>query len=126
MSEIIEDRPLGPALAKGWRMRCPNCGAGKLFNGYLKVRDQCEFCNERLSEHRADDAPSWLTMIIVGHLLAPLLLTAFQVTDLPVWAHAIIWPTIAMAMILLLLPRIKGGVIAFQWAKRMHGFDRRP
>jgi len=124
LDQSIEERPLGPALSKGWRMRCPSCGAGRLFEGYLSVRDDCEFCGEHLASHRADDAPSWLTMLIVGHLLAPLLLTAYQVTSLPIWAHAVIWPTLAMAMILALLPRVKGGVIAFQWAKRMHGFDR--
>lgn len=119
-----EPRPLRPALLKGWRRRCPNCGGGELFDGYLKVRKACDICGEDLSHHRADDAPSWLTMMITGHLLAPLLLLSFELFALPTWAHAVIWPTIAMTLIILLLPRVKGAVVAFQWAHRMHGFDQ--
>lgn len=116
-------RPLRPALLRGWRERCPRCGGGHLYDGYLKVRTSCEFCGEELSGHRADDAPSWLTIIVVGHLLAPLILTTYQLVDLPVWAHLALWPTIAMVAVIVLLPRLKGGIIGFQWAHRMHGFD---
>ena len=123
LTEIPAERPSGPALRNGWRQKCPRCGAGKLFSSYLKVRESCDFCSQDFTHQRADDAPSWLTIIVVGHLIAPLLLTTYQVVDLPVWAHAVIWPTLAMVGIILLLPRIKGGIIAFQWAKRMHGFD---
>ena len=52
-----------------------------------------------------------------------MILTAYQVVDLPVWVHAVIWPSLAMVGVIVLLPRLKGMVIAFQWAHRMHGFD---
>ena len=121
--EVPVERPLGPALRNGWREKCPRCGSGKLFDGYLEVRDGCDFCGQDFTHHRADDAPSWLTIIIIGHLIAPILLATYQVVDLPVWAHVVIWPTLAMVGVILLLQRVKGGVIAFQWSKRMHGFD---
>ncbi len=76
-----EDRPLKPALLRGWRRRCPNCGAGPMLRGYLKVRDSCPVCGEELHHHRADDGPAYLTILIVGHLLAPLLL--FTLADGP-------------------------------------------
>lgn len=82
-------------------------------------------CGEEFFHHRADDAPSWLTIIVVGHLIGPLMLTVYQVADLPIWVHAVIWPLLAMAGVLILLPRLKGGVVAYQWAYRMHGFDKR-
>lgn len=62
-------------------------------------------------------------MIVVGHLLAPLMLLANEVLTIPPWAHAVAWPLIAMTLVIILLPRLKGVVIAFQWAHRMHGFD---
>lgn len=117
-------RPLGAALLKGWKRTCPHCGGGALFDGYLSVRDSCDICGEELHHHRADDAPSWLTIMIVGHLLAPVLIGAHELADLPVWVHAALWPMVAMTGVIVLLPRVKGGVVAFQWAKRMHGFDR--
>lgn len=119
-----EPRPLRPAVVKGWRRRCPSCGGGALFDGYLSVQDSCDICGEVYRHHRADDAPAWLTMIVVGHLLAPLMLLSFELFTLPTWAHAVVWPVIAMTLVVVLLPRIKGVVVAFQWAHRMHGFDK--
>lgn len=123
IQEPREARDLRPALVKGWRGRCPRCGGGALFDGYLAVRDSCDVCGEDFHHHRADDAPAWLTMIIVGHLIAPLMLLSFELFTLPDWSHAVIWPVVAMTGVIVLLPRVKGAIIAFQWAQRMHGFD---
>lgn len=49
------ERPLKPALWRGWRRRCPCCGAGPMLKGYLTVRDVCPVCNEELYHQRADD-----------------------------------------------------------------------
>lgn len=117
------DRPLGPALRNGWRRACPNCGGGSLFDGYLHVRDSCDICGEDLHHHRADDAPAWLTIIVVGHIIAPIMIASISFFDWPSWIHAVVWPVIAMTGVIILLPRMKGCVVAFQWAKRMHGFD---
>ena len=68
-----DDRPLGPALRRGWRCRCPNCGEGRIFVSYLKIRDTCDVCGEALHHQRADDGPAYLTILIVGHILAPLI-----------------------------------------------------
>lgn len=116
-------RPLRPALLKGWRGYCPDCGGGALFGRYLKVRESCDVCGLDFSQHRADDAPSWLTMILVGHIIAPLMILSFEILTLPAWAHAVIWPVVGLTAAIVLLQRVKGGVIAFQWAHRMHGFD---
>lgn len=116
-------RPLKEALLKGWKRRCPQCGAGGVFDGYLKVRDECDICGEALHHHRADDAPSWLTIIITGHILGPLMLLVYELADLPLWVHLVAWPTIGMVLVVALLPRVKGAIVAFQWANRMHGFE---
>ena len=50
-----EDRPLGPALRRGWHRRCPNCGEGHLLHSYLKVHDLCPTCGEAMYHQRADD-----------------------------------------------------------------------
>ncbi|MDZ4136398.1 MAG: DUF983 domain-containing protein, partial [Paracoccaceae bacterium] len=71
------DRLLSPALMRGWRLRCPNCGSGPLLRGYLKVRDTCPVCGEALHHQRADDGPAYLTILVVGHVMAPMLLWVF-------------------------------------------------
>ena len=68
---MTEDRPFGQSVRRGFMRRCPNCGQGHMFNGYLTVADSCDHCGEDLSPQKADDGPAWLTMIIVGHLMAP-------------------------------------------------------
>ncbi|MBI1219744.1 MAG: DUF983 domain-containing protein [Rhodobacteraceae bacterium] len=117
-----EDRPMRPAMLRGWRRRCPNCGAGPMLRGYLTVRDSCPVCGEELYHQRADDGPAYMTILIVGHLMAPLLLFIFVEyrPDPLVLASAFCVGTVALS--LFLLPRLKGVLVAIQWAKRMHGF----
>jgi len=116
-------RPLGPALLRGWRRRCPNCGGGPMMQGYLAVRDSCASCGEALHHHRADDMPAWATILVVGHILAFLLLTIEGLFHPPLWVHWATWPAATIYLTMWLLPRIKGMVVAMQWAWRMHGFD---
>jgi uncharacterized protein (DUF983 family) len=111
------------ALGKGVRGHCPACGAGKMFRAYLKVNDTCPNCGEELFHQRADDAPPYVTIVVVGHIIGTLMLLAEEFCpDAPIWLHAMVWPTLALILSLWLLPVFKGGLIAYQWALRMHGF----
>ncbi len=108
--------PFFTGLGRGFALRCPNCGKGELLHKYLKVTATCPACGHDNGQYPSDDAPPYFTILIVGHLVvAPLLLFPF------IWE----WPTaIVLAltvpfvgvMTLLLLPRVKGAVIGFQWA----------
>ena len=118
----VVERPLAPALRNGWRRRCPNCGSGALLRGYLKVHDDCAVCHQELYHHRADDGPAYLTILIVGHLMAPLLHLAFVTWRPEPLVLFTIFAIGCVALSLYLLPRLKGAVIGFQWARRMHGF----
>ncbi|WP_443020502.1 DUF983 domain-containing protein [Shimia sp. Alg240-R146] len=119
---VDEDRPLKPALKRGWRRKCPNCGTGPMLKGYLKVRDHCSVCKQELHHHRADDGPAYLTILIVGHLMAPLLHIAFVKWRPEPLILFTVFAVGCVALSLYLLPRLKGCVVAFQWARRMHGF----
>ncbi|SFI36700.1 DUF983 domain-containing protein [Albimonas pacifica] len=121
-----EARDMRRALRRGWRRTCPACGGGPLFDGYLKVRDHCPACSERLDLHRADDLPTWMTILVVGHLIAPAMLTVWDLWNPPIWVHWVLWPPAALMLSLVLLPRFKGLVVGLQWAKRMAGFAQRP
>ena len=116
------DRPLKPALLKGWRRSCPNCGGGAVLYRYLKVHDSCQNCGQDLHHHRADDGPAYLTILIVGHILAPLLHFVFVNFRPEPWIMALGFGTGCIALSLYLLPRIKGAIIAFQWARGLNGF----
>ncbi|WP_062116412.1 DUF983 domain-containing protein [Aureimonas sp. AU40] len=120
-----EPRDTLQAMGRGFLMRCPHCGKGRLFSGYLKSVDRCEACGEAFEHHRADDLPPYLTIFIVGHLVVALFMGMEQVTDLPLWAHLAIWVPVTIALSLVLLRPLKGATIGLQWAMRMHGFGGR-
>lgn len=120
--DLDDERQLRPALWRGWRRRCPSCGAGPVLKGYLTVREQCPVCQMSFEPQRADDGPAYLTILIVGHICAPVLLWAFVEFRPDPAVLATAFSVAAVAMSLYLLPRLKGAMIAFQWSRRMHGF----
>lgn len=122
----LVERPLKPALLRGWRRRCPNCGKGALLRGYLKVRDTCPDCGEDFRHQRADDGPAYLTILIVGHVMAPLLLFSYARWRPEPLVLAVGFSLGTVALSLYLLPRLKGALVALQWANRMHGFGSGP
>jgi uncharacterized protein (DUF983 family) len=117
-----DDREMKPALRNGWRQRCPHCGTGHLFSGFLTVRDQCGTCGEVLSHQRADDGPAYATILIVGHVMAPLFLWSYFRWQPDPLVMCAVFGIGTVALSLYLLPRLKGIFVAIQWAKRMHGF----
>lgn len=118
----LAERPLWTAVFRGFRRKCPNCGTGPIMKGYLSVRDTCPVCREELSHHRADDGPAYLTILIVGHLMAPLLLVTFNTFRPEPLVLFSIFAVGCVTASLYLLPRIKGAIVGFQWARYMHGF----
>ncbi len=116
-------RNLGQAMRRGFVGRCPNCGEGRLFRAYLKVAPRCPTCGEDLSHQRADDAPPYITMLIVGHVVVAGVLAAEDIfPQSPLWLDALIWLWLTLMLSLALLPRVKGALVGYQWALRMHGF----
>lgn len=93
-----------------------------MLRGYLTVRDTCTVCGEDLHHQRADDGPAYLTILIVGHLMAPMILWAFVTFRPDPLILATVFTIGTVGLSLYLLPRLKGMMVAFQWAKRMHGF----
>ena len=111
-------------LMRGLRRRRPNFGTGAMLTGYLKVRERCLVCTEELYHHRADDGPAYMTILIVGHIMAPQILVVFVRFRSDPMLLGTPFSIGCVALSLYLLPRLKGAMVAFQWAKRMHGFAR--
>ena len=102
---------------------CPNCGEGRLFRAYLKQVDACEACGERFGHVRADDAPQWLTILIVGHIVVPAILIVEQTSPWPLWLSMAVWPAVSLALILWTLPRAKALFIAIIWSSGAPGSE---
>ncbi|MDO5614276.1 MAG: DUF983 domain-containing protein [Paracoccus sp. (in: a-proteobacteria)] len=120
--DTAPERQTGLAMRRGFMGKCPSCGEGRLLNSYLKVNDHCPACGEAMHHQRADDGPAYLTILIVSHLGAPLLLWVYMAFRPSPMAMLIGFSLAAVVLSLLLLPRIKGAMVGLQWARRMHGF----
>jgi uncharacterized protein (DUF983 family) len=116
-------RPIFDALLRGALLKCPACGQGAMFRRYLKVADSCPACGEALHHQRADDAPAYFTIVIVGHVVVSLVLAVEMAYRPALWVHAALWLPLTVLLTLLFLPSVKGALVALQWALRMHGFD---
>lgn len=111
---------LRTALLRGWQGKCPRCGNGPLFGGFLKMRTHCPACNLALEPYRADDAPAYFTILVVGHIVVPLVLAVERYGQQPpLWFHAALWLPLSVGLALYLLPHFKGTVIALLWAHRI-------
>lgn len=119
-------RTLVTAMMHGLRECCPACGEGALYRKYLKVADACPSCGEELHHQRADDAPPYFTMVIVGHIVIAGVLFLERAYAPPSWVHMVLWMPMVIILSLWMLPRVKGALIGLQWAFRMHGFGREP
>jgi uncharacterized protein (DUF983 family) len=118
-----EQVSLSEALWRGFRMRCPNCGVGKLFCGFLKVADRCPACGEELFHHRADDLPPYLVILVVGHAIVPTILAIETAYAPALWLQFLIWLPVTLFSALALLQPTKGAVVGLQWQIGMHGFE---
>lgn len=109
------------ALMRGLRQRCPNCVGAPLYASYLKPVPACGACGTALGHIRADDFPPYLTMVVVGHIVVPLIVLTEQHIGPPGWVHAALWLPLTVILMLFFLPRLKGAIVAFMWTLGLKG-----
>ncbi|PWC32329.1 DUF983 domain-containing protein [Azospirillum sp. TSO35-2] len=112
------------ASLRGLIGACPNCGQGRLLRNFLKPVDHCAVCGEAYGHLRADDAPPWMTILIVGHIVIPSLLAVEQSYEPPTWVHLAVWPLLTLLLTLILLPRCKGLVLGLLWSTGAPGSEQ--
>jgi uncharacterized protein (DUF983 family) len=118
--------PVATGLLRGARGRCPACGQGALFRGYLKPVEACGACHAPLGRIRADDAPPYFTIFLAGHVLLPVAFLVERIWHPEVWVHMAIWlPAYAIACTLLLRP-VKGMVMAWMMRLGLTGDEQGP
>jgi uncharacterized protein (DUF983 family) len=118
----ISDRPWKQAILRGAGGKCPVCGKGSLFKKFMKVTNTCACCGAALHHQRADDAPPYFTIFIVGHILVPLVFIVERVWQPSYLVHAALWLPLTLGLTFALMPIVKGAVVGLQWALGMHGF----
>jgi uncharacterized protein (DUF983 family) len=105
---------VNPFLA-GFAGRCPNCGQGRLFSGYIAVANQCQACGFDLSAADSGDGPAVFIILIVGFIACFGMLFTEIAYRPPIWVELTTWPAVALILSLLLLRPLKGLMLAVQF-----------
>ncbi len=102
---------LATCMARGFAGRCPACGVGRIFDGFLRVAAECEHCHAPLGLARADDAPPYFTILIVGHIVIPAMLLMQKYDDPPTWLLSVIFLPLTVILSVGLIRPIKGAIV---------------
>jgi uncharacterized protein (DUF983 family) len=105
--------PFFTALGRGILNRCPVCGEGPVFRGFLRVVPECAVCGAPLGMLRADDAPPYVVIFLVGHLLVPGVFWVERHHEPPMWLHMAVWLPLFAVLCTLMLRPVKGGVVGY-------------
>jgi uncharacterized protein (DUF983 family) len=106
-------------MGRGLRGRCPACGTTRLFNGFLRVAPQCGNCGAPLGLARADDAPPYFTILIVGHIVIPAMLIMQKTSDPPTWLLSTIFIPLTIVLALGLIRPVKGATVGLMLSFNM-------
>jgi len=105
---------ISPYVA-GLTCRCPSCGKGKLFTGFLTLKPGCEVCGLDYGFADAGDGPTVFVILFSGFAVVAGMLLVEVAYQPPLWVHAIIWLPVILIMTLGPLRPMKAGLIALQY-----------
>jgi uncharacterized protein (DUF983 family) len=106
--------PPSPFVA-GLTCRCPRCGKGKLFQGFLSLQPRCEVCGLDYAFVDAGDGPAVFIILFAGFVVVGAALIVEVLYQPPYWVHAVLWGPLILAATLLPLRPMKGLLIALQF-----------
>ena len=123
--------PSSPAVAvsavrAGLKGRCPRCGQGRLFAGFLKVRPGCDTCGLDFSTIQTGDGPASFIMQIAGFAVGFSALVVEIKYHPPMWLHLVVWIPLVVALSLALMRPGRGLMIGLQYRNQTDGSSRSP
>ena len=106
------------AIVAGLLGRCPRCGKGRLFQGFLTLRPRCESCGLDFSFVDSADGPAFFVMFFSGFIVAGSALAVEILYAPPYWVHALLWGPLILITAILPLRPVKGLLIALQYQNK--------
>lgn len=117
-------RPPVSPLRAGLLCRCPACGKGRLYSGFLTIAKRCDVCGEDLAVLEQGDGPAVFVILILGFLIVGAALVVEVTFSPPLWVHALIWPPLILGGSLGLLRPFKGVLAAMHYRHRKGEVER--
>lgn len=114
MDEKTYYPPLSPGET-GMKGKCPRCGQGKLFSGFLTVAESCSVCGLKFEFADSGDGPAWFIMTGIGFVIGTSAMLTEILIQPPYWVHAVIWLPLTLILAISPLRPLKGLMIARQY-----------
>ncbi len=111
----MSDAPIWPSVMRGLRGRCPHCGEGRLFDGFLSLRPKCESCGLDYRFADSGDGPAIFVILGSGFVVVFAALIVEVLYRPPFWLHAALWLPLILLTTLAPLRLIKGLLISLQY-----------
>jgi uncharacterized protein (DUF983 family) len=111
-------RPTAPLLVAALGCRCPRCGKGPLFAGYLKIAPACSVCGLSFAGSDTGDGPAFFVMMPLCILTAVCALLFELKVQPPLWVHMTVWPLFIALVAGLSLRPVKATMVALQYRYR--------
>ncbi|MBD8065503.1 DUF983 domain-containing protein [Devosia sp. PTR5] len=108
------------ALANGIACRCPRCGKGNLFSGYLKLTPACPVCGLDFAFADSGDGPAVFVIFLVAPVIVILALVVGSLVAIPPWMHLVLWIPVTIVLSIALLPPFKGVLVSLQYRHDAH------
>ena len=119
MNPSATSQPDSPTLlqsiSRGLACKCPRCGQGKLFSGFLGLRPRCDVCGLDYAFTEAGDGPAIFIIMLAGAIVVGCALVVEVKYQPPFWLHAVLWLPLILATTLLPLRSMKSLLIALQF-----------
>ncbi len=114
----MSDAPLPAPIPTGLRGRCPRCGKGHVFQGFLTLAPRCEVCDLDLTFADTADGPAFFVMSIVGIVVVGLALWVEFTYEPPIWLHLVLWFGLTGILSMAMVRPLKGLMVALQYYHR--------
>ena len=112
---MAEPVPKPSPFLAGLACRCPRCGKGRIFRGFLTLRPRCEVCELDFGFIDSGDGPAVFVILISGFVVVFSALIVEVLYRPPFWIHALLWGPLILVATLLPLRPMKGLLIALQY-----------
>ncbi|MFV0279995.1 MAG: DUF983 domain-containing protein [Rhodoblastus sp.] len=109
--------PLSP-YSTGFGGRCPRCGEGRMFKGFITIADKCDNCGLDLKFADAGDGPAIFVMLIAGFIIVGAALWLEVTYEPPMWVYAIVFLPLTLIVCLGMLRPLKGVLVSLQYANK--------
>jgi len=110
--------PPQPPVSTGVAGRCPRCGQGKLFDGFLSIAPNCRSCGLDFKFADAGDGPAVFVTLLAGFFVLGAALWVELKYEPPMWVHVVIFMPLTLIVCLAMLRPLKGVMVALQYRNR--------